>query len=687
MVSLGVSGLDDPGDMSAAEMLTMEPPYAFIGTGQVVGFAFRTAYLDLSDGYTPPEVLDQFGFDDAWTGLYLPEIRIFFAPNGAEDFAVNAGVENLLIGLGDSSGITGDFDLAVINQGSGDLKIGARFFNREGVAVAGTPSGVLINVEVSLPETTRMVIDVVGGRAPYTLSANYDGSDHSGVIHDITTTPAGQVIGITATDASSPPKNVILPILTRRREAQITQQPPGAVPDLRATLETTSITLEGQPRDAPELLLVSDSGARIVVALKDTLPNPATQWQVNGTPAGASATLTLPLAGGDTRTIRAILPGQTYTEIDGYFRFDHPPKTNHIAFSLQPQNTSADEAVDPSATAPWKPPARQFLHTWRDVLSRITPRSVTIEGRASFEGDTEKDDYNFALSRRRTEGLEALIASDPTLSGFTVASLPTPLAPGVTNPPGAWSAEWQTHGAPREQWWKAEIRDFSVNIPGPVIDGEARRPAAPEPPDPIPPTTDPVPDQPPPPSWFRHARLKVRIVQDQFVALELSGQIDFQTALEDNMASTGAQFRAVDPGHGQQPGRRDHRLPVPLPDRPGLPDRRGEALYRRRSQRQGRPVDDRPVERPAAVSPRARPNDPRHDHGFHPGPCRHQPAQPGRWRGRAARAQRRRRRPPLGPGPDRGRRRAATERRAGDPVRRRRQLPQARRPLGGVAAV
>ena len=174
LVSLGVTGLDDPGDLSAAELITMEPAYAFIGTGRFVGFAFRSAFLDLADGYTPPEVLDQFGFDESWTGLYLPEIRVFFAPNGAEDFAVNAGVENFLIGLGDSSGITGDFDLAVINQGSGELSLSARFFDPTGNAI-GITRLTDSTADVQLPASTRMVIDIVGGRAPYTANANFDG--------------------------------------------------------------------------------------------------------------------------------------------------------------------------------------------------------------------------------------------------------------------------------------------------------------------------------------------------------------------------------------------------------------------------------------------------------------------------------------------------------------------------------
>jgi large repetitive protein len=89
------------------------------------------------------------------------------------------------------------------------------------------------------------------------------------------------------------------------------------------------------------------------------------------------------------------------------------------------------------------------------------------------------------------------------------------------------------------RWWRAEIRDFSVTLPGPVIDGVTRRPAGPQPPPPVPPVTDPTPEEPAPPSWFRSARLKVRIVQDQFVALELSGSVDFETALEERITSSG----------------------------------------------------------------------------------------------------------------------------------------------------
>ena len=174
LLSLGTSGLDDPGDPGVAQLVTMEPPYAFIGPGRTVGFGFRSAVLDLSDGSTPPDVLAQFGFDEAWTGVYFPEIRLFIAPQGAEGFAVSAGVRNLLIGIGASSGVTGDFEADIINEGTGPLHLSARFYGPDG-AEQGFTRLSETQGEVSLPERSTMVVDVSGGRPPHLVSIAVDG--------------------------------------------------------------------------------------------------------------------------------------------------------------------------------------------------------------------------------------------------------------------------------------------------------------------------------------------------------------------------------------------------------------------------------------------------------------------------------------------------------------------------------
>lgn len=545
LVSLGVAGLDDPGDLAAIEFVTMDPPYAFIGGDRTVGFAFRSAVLDLSAGFTPPAVLDQFGFDEGWTGLYLPEIRLFLAPNGMEDFAVNAGVRNLLIGLGQTPGVTGDFELMVINQGDGELALNVRFVGPDGNSTGVTSTGQG-TADAAIPETARLLIDVSGGRAPYAKGANFDGADHPGAAHDISLAGAQQkTIVVTVADTSpGAPKSKTLTITAHRKVGQITLQPGGVGPAKPATVATTSVTLDGVAQSEPKLRLVSQTDDSVVVSL--TTPNPATSWTVAGAPAGVSATVTIPVGGGETKSIRAEVAGATVSEIIGYFRFDQPPTGFDSGYSTNTENISASMATDPSASAPWTPPGRPFLDVHRETIKRIAAPAITIEGTASYEGDDAKAKYNYLLSRRRAESLKQLLdaqVSKPApekLPGFSATLLPAAIS-ATADPPAAWVGlpnGWKSHTEPRNRWWKAVIKDFGgAALPGPVTQGEATRPT----PDAVPPVVVNVPDVPPTepdtPDWFRSAALKVRIIRDQFVAIELSGEVDFQTATEDRLAA------------------------------------------------------------------------------------------------------------------------------------------------------
>lgn len=543
IASLGVSGIDDPGDIAAAELITMTPPYAFVGDGRVVGIGFRSAVLDLADGYTPPAVLDQFGFDESWTGLYLPEIRLFVAPNGAEDFAVDAGVRNFLIGFGQSSGITGDFELMVINQGSGTLGISARFFDGDGRAIGITRLSDT-TAEVALPERTRMIIDITGGRAPYTGQATFGGSTHNGVAHDIDlSSDTNLTIGVTAADTSNPQKSATLTITARRRQATQNLPPPGAVPTQPATVRTTAITLEGESRTTPELLLVRQDSATVTVSLNPA--NADTSWTVDGVPGATSSTVTIPLAPGETKPIRAALTSATVTAIFCHFRFDRPEVTTTFGFAVDPDNTNSSPAVDPGGTAIWAPPGVPFLDHFRQALKQITVTTLTITGTASYEDDVSKGKYNYLLSRRRADALRQILQAEAInadaskrIPGFTLNVEPADI--GAAAAPAPWVTDWKTHTGPRNVWWKAEIGGFGpIAVPGTITDGEATRPDAPPLPPAIIPTRDEPPTTPPPPDWFRSIALKVRIVRDQFVAVELSGSIDFETAAEGRLRNSG----------------------------------------------------------------------------------------------------------------------------------------------------
>ncbi|MGH3517962.1 MAG: hypothetical protein ACRDQ7_11210 [Haloechinothrix sp.] len=126
-------GGTDPADIY--EFVRMEPPYALVGPGDVIGFAFRTAALDLSAASNPPGAARAMPLD--WQGFWLPEARLFVAPSGMEGLAVNAGVRDLWIGIGAHSGVTGLFEAEVINRG-GQPQVRVRFQDGAGRWYDGT---------------------------------------------------------------------------------------------------------------------------------------------------------------------------------------------------------------------------------------------------------------------------------------------------------------------------------------------------------------------------------------------------------------------------------------------------------------------------------------------------------------------------------------------------------------------
>ena len=547
--SLGVASLDDGGDIAAAEMISMTPPYALIGESGVVGFGFKSAVLDLSDGYTPAAVLQQFGFDESWTGLYLPEIRLFVAPHGMEDFAVNAGVRNLLIGLGQSSGITGDFEVMVINQGAGDLGLQAVFLTPDNrvIGVEPLPDGSL---EVALPAQSRLLLEISGGKAPYFGQASFGGSDHAGLVHDIDLSSNAELnISVSARDSSSQQKTKTLSIKVYRLSPASTSTGSTSSPVSPASVKTTSITLDGVSQATPALTLVRQDSSTITISLDP--PSASTSWKIGSNPPEIGASVTIPLAAGETKPVEASLSDGTVNSINCYFRFDQPGSTMPSGFALDYNNSNSSPAVDPSSSTFWLPPAIPFMDKFRAALRQLNGASLTLVGSASYELNDAKDKYNYLLSRRRAEALRQLLVSeanhpDPAqrIPAFTLTTAPADI--GAAAPPSAWVSDWKTHSSPRNLWWKASIEGFGpITIPGSITQGEVTRPAAAQPVPPPPALTTP-PAPPQAPDWFRSIALKVRIVRDQFVAVELSGELDFETAAEEKLRNRGV-------GSGQIP--------------------------------------------------------------------------------------------------------------------------------------
>ena len=574
LLSFGATGLDDPGDLSVAELVTMDPPYAFIGPWDIVGFGFRSATLDLSTGSTPPDVLSQFGFDESWTGLYLPEIRLFVAPHGAEDLAVDAGAHNLLIGFGASAGITGDFDLTVLDQGASPLHLSARFYDAAGRCFGITKTSETTAM-VALPDHTRMVIDIDGGLTPYTANAKFDSHPpQPGRLFDfdLSSNPT-RTIMISAIDSRPGATEGTLTIIANRRPSSA-PVPPGstqASENPAAQLQTTSITQGSSLVLMPQLRLVSETPNSATIALDtDVLTAAQTHWTVDGIDRGTGATVTVNLPPGANSQVKAELLGATaVSEFTAYYRFDRPvrdgnqpPATNTetAAFAIIGENTHTAPAPDGGQTSPWPTgsDAGTALKPLLDALPYGT--NIVINGYASYEtGGAAKLAYNTDLARRRAIGLQAIIQKIAPSKGFTFN-------------PYADMSHWPDQGDPvRKLFWKAVASWPTQHAPGTTTEGIVSRPQA----QPI--TPVPVPDNPtnttspPPPSWFKQIGIKVRIVRNHFVACEVFGKFDIQTALENQLQQGGVAGQDIPTFKGlgsQNPadGLIDIRLVVQIDD-------------------------------------------------------------------------------------------------------------------------
>jgi hypothetical protein len=553
LLSLGASSLDDRDDIGVAQLITMDPPYAFIGPSKVVGIGFRSATLDLSDGSTPPDVLAQFGYDESWTGLYFPELRLYIAPHGAEDLAFDASATNLLIGFGGSAGVTGDFELAIVDQGSGDVVVGARFYDADGRSYGVTKSADGKTATVTIPKKTRMTVDIDGGLTPYAASAQIGAAGSApGRLFDVDFgSNASLQIVITAT-GSQPGATATTLTITAALKPTAALAPAGSTSSPQApgaTVSTTSIRQGVSTLSTPTLKLVSQDSAHATIAVDtDSTTAALTQWTAGGVARGTSPTLTVECAPGASIDVSATLPGKAdVADFTAYYRFDHPKPNadDPHTFTIPSDNTHTLPAIREGPNSGWTG-GSDVLTAIRPILSKLAaqpaallPVAITIKGYASYEtGDatasTSSDYvYNQRLALNRAVGLQSIIEqymAEKSLPSSTFAFPST--ADDMSN--------WPTQADPiRNLFWKAIASWTGISTDQTIITGTVKRAQA-QPPIPVPvpdnPQSAPVPH---PPSWFKKIDAKVRIVRDHFVACEVSGKFDIQTPTETQLANGG----------------------------------------------------------------------------------------------------------------------------------------------------
>lgn len=542
LLSLGASGLDDPGAEGVADLIEMTPPYALIGDKLGLGFGFRGAILDLSDGATPAAVLAQFGFDERWKGLYLPEIRLYYAQHGMEGIALTGVARNLLIGFGDAPGITGDFEVSVIEQGEGTIDLSARFLapgRQAPYGITFTDPGHT-KARAAVPEDTLLLVDIAGGRSPYTPTISINGTTVGQRSAEIKAPPTGSVtVHIDVNDSSTPSRQAGLDIEVSRLSTTSTviqlpgkAAPPGPVPDAVLTNDAGNL-----PSLRIELVRQTVDSARLTTVP----PDPVVAWASGGLALGAGAEMTVGVKAGQTVEVTATRHHPSTPEkIDVFYHYDHPTQPElEAGYAADPTKSHSTKALDELPAGEWTfggDAIDTVYGTRLDALPNGT--KIPIVGYASFEGDESKDPRNQLLSERRAKALSKFLAAHYSARAFDLSDV---TGNGCTQSKIEYNASTPGNRPPRNQWWKAVMALPGASVPDEVAkatltrDNPAPGTVTPGPVVIVPPPETKAADPPEPPDWFHSAALKIRFVRGDLIALEVDTLVDFETGLESRM--------------------------------------------------------------------------------------------------------------------------------------------------------
>jgi hypothetical protein len=563
--SWGNAGLDAPADIAMGELFRMEPPIARHESGRY-GFGIDQVLVDFSSGHTPPEILEHFGTDEAFEGLYLKSLRFYYADKD-KDFAVNFAINDALISFAGEVSLEG---LAEVYGPETQMKVQVRL-------LIGDTEVIPVGGEAVLPNVGAVQVAVTGGTPPYLVDVHlldpvtgaevgtdlWDPDERvallsPGMFNDPPLLgPAGLFdLRVRVTDSSPPPAVPPTPPAeaetprTFEEKIRLTivdsgpalNPPPknGSLLDSPAdppdvVFNIISVTVDGAPEDElPEHYDISHR----------ELPGNFVALTVSGktTPSVTVGGAAQPLSQDGEVTVE-VKPGATVTANVNFTARASAENNFHLFFDIdRPFNTLADvaehiaNAPDPGdvaftnnskpveANTPSSGQGAAALRFWADQLDPAA--TVQIDAHASFESDDNVDTDKKLSERRREVALDVL--------GIT-------LDEALHRAHGHAEADGQ-QGSHPENFRVARVKGVLVPLPAVQAVVELKReppnlgevpvkeetPKAPEP-------SAPDPNKAPP--VFRKAGIRVRLERNKLVLLEIFGTLDFETDLEESLRS------------------------------------------------------------------------------------------------------------------------------------------------------
>jgi hypothetical protein len=540
-------------------LIRMEPPIA-VYQNELIGFSLDRIILDLSEDSTPPEILQHFGVDEAWKGLFIGQALFFF--NNDQGVGFNFRVKDALISFAGEVTLEAALDI-YLNSTLGILSAEPIFYQgdlrinevRRGVIhppVSTRPAGQPFG-NVALNKDSVMHLQISGGMPRYTIevlkadgSNIWNSSTRSVTFGEVGTFDIFIHVRDSSTGVGSPLRSSeFIRVVVSEPE---TAAPPDGLPEDRPA-ETT-------PLEALAPFNITGNTDSRSIALRENAGNVIIEVtgqgdfnvNVTGTRGTESVNqsypnqrqVTIPAPNGSNLNVAVDFPasgGGSSVAPRVKFAFDRPKRDENL-------QQYVDFALNGS---PISPADSYFTGSIGNFLSNGIPSesidSISLVGTASR--NQADSDYDLALSRRRNDVVQAILENrlpgipiTPVSKGHT---LPLPFEPPSHEDNRSVLATFQ-HSAISEQSITATIS----------------RPPTP----PVPVTPPPTPAQPPQapeepndiPNILRQLGIRIKLERNDLSLLELYGKIDLETELE-------SKIRDEAPGVGSESLRGDSANP------------------------------------------------------------------------------------------------------------------------------
>ncbi len=558
--SWGNAGFDAPSDLQQGELVRMQPEIAIHRDGKC-GFGVGQVLLDLSQENTPIEILELFGTDEGFEGVFIKSARFFYSDSD-KDWAINIGVQDLLVSF------DGEISVEATAEYVGPttkLKVEVKFFDGKTeidtstsvLKFFGTDSSEIKFINATVPRNAIAQVIITGGAPPFNVSAKFD--TINAFDEDMEIWNEADRLARFATAFPNPLTDEELGVLTIEVADSKSPTPQTETQTISMVVTPIGSNGEGDGTDkdrSPEL------GSRQLAVRGALEVLPLTQgYEIIHQPSSSGESETLNFLGGETVKVNI-------TNDDGDSVFDNTLTTNRqVTFDIAHDSTFTINAVydpvvqvretfdlffdnrrpkdDLEASKYTKdqpdPPDSRFsfdsggLEGLKKFINKIVPvapsttKDVEVRSHVSFEPSTTANN-NSKLSQRRLDVAKEIIVKHTTAK--------------ITNNGGQGESLQITESKDAEKSESVQ-RTFRVariggvtnaGTPEVVINTIINRPARPDVPDEkvaIPPVPAPPANKPPP--FIQSLGMRVKFHRNVFALFELFGTLNFETELEERL--------------------------------------------------------------------------------------------------------------------------------------------------------